>query len=73
MDDVNNCQIPEKIILNGDMHWQVGVERDLTEKVVGLSRYPRANENGQRLINVCMDKNLYCQYIIQAYKNSHVY
>lgn len=54
----------KQIIVMGDTKRLMIMTKEHTERVVGLFRYPKMNENDDCLVNNCLGKVAYFKYMV---------
>ncbi|CAK1588972.1 unnamed protein product, partial [Parnassius mnemosyne] len=67
------CKENENIIMLGDFNGRVGVKRSGYERILGTFGDERINENGEDLLTVCVEKNLFVANTFFRHKRIHMY
>jgi Reverse transcriptase (RNA-dependent DNA polymerase)/Endonuclease-reverse transcriptase len=72
-DVLNACDKNERVIVLGDLNGWVGLKRNGVEDVVGSYGDPRVNENGERIVNMCLEYELFVSNTWFKHKSIHMY
>ena len=72
-DVLRRCKENERLIMLGDFNGWVGVKRDDFERVLGRYGDESVNENGKRLLEVCLEWNLCVTNTMFDHKRIHMY
>lgn len=67
------CELSERVILVGDMNIWVGVRQETDNKAVGPFEDERTNENGRKLVSLCVERNMFVSNTWFKHKNIHMY
>ncbi|XP_048481334.1 craniofacial development protein 2-like [Plutella xylostella] len=67
------CEDNEYVIMLGDFNGRVGVKRTGYESVLGTFGDVSVNENGESLLEVCMEKKLIVTNTLFCHKKIHMY
>ncbi|XP_052753680.1 craniofacial development protein 2-like [Galleria mellonella] len=70
---MTKCKENERIILIGDFNGWVGIRRDGYERNLGMFGDKRVNENGESLLEVCLERNLVVTNTLFSHKLIHMY
>lgn len=73
-DVLHYCKKNERIVLLGDFNGWVGVKRDGYESVLGpFGIKGRENENGNNVLEICLEKNLCVTNTLFKHKEIHMF
>ena len=72
-DVLNGCEQGERVIVLGDLNGWVGVKRSGVEDVVGRFGDPRVNDNGERIVDLCVEHELFVSNTWFKHKSKHLY
>lgn len=67
------CDSGERVIVLGDLNGWVGVKRAGVEDVIGRFGDPKVNETGERIINMCLEHELFVSNTCFKHKLKHMY
>ncbi|CAG4976084.1 unnamed protein product [Parnassius apollo] len=70
---LTKCKENENIIMLGDFNGRVGVKRSGYERILGTFGDESINENGEDLLTVCAEKNLFVTNTFFRHKKIHMY
>lgn len=72
-DVLTKCKENERIVMLGDFNGWIGVQRDGYERVLGKFGDVRINENGECLLEVCLERSLFVTNTFFCHKEIHMY
>jgi hypothetical protein len=72
-DILNACDAGERVIVLGDLNRWVGVKREGVGGVIGCFDDRRIKDNGERVINMCLEHELFVSNTWFKHKRNHMY
>jgi hypothetical protein len=70
---IEGCDEGERVILMGDLNGWVGIKRVGAERAVGPWGDPRVNDNGRRVVDLCLEHGLFISNTWFRHKSIHQY